>query len=454
MSKPSTPSKEPNIPLSEIRKTAFSSSFGSALEYYDFALFSLAAALIFGPLYFKAVGSESVQSMFTMATYAIGFIVRPLGGILFGFIGDRVGRKVVLVSTISLMGISTALIGVLPTYESIGIWAPILLILLRMLNGLGAGADQAGAAILMTELAPRNRRGFFASLPFTGIQIGTIAASLLFFALYKFCGQDVVAHHGYWRIPFLVSILILVIAVYMRLHMKESPVFKEAKKEQLDPMPLSTLVKVSHGTLLRGIGLRAAENGGSSIYQVLALSFIVNKVNTPEDIGTLAMVTAAFVGAVIVPLAGILTDKFGRVRVYRTFSILQILSALPAWYLFTLNNHIITIITLSFVLGCATWGMFGAQGAFMPEMFGSRARYTGVSVAREVSAVLAGGIAPFIGSWFIKVVEKQTGSAINAWVPIACYVIFLGLITLYTTFKIPEVAGRDLTDTRDAIDAQ
>ncbi|QNT79365.1 MFS transporter [Entomobacter blattae] len=438
------------VSLSAIRKTALSSSFGSALEYYDFALFSLAAALVFKPLYFNF---PKWGIVFTMATYALGFVVRPLGGIIFGYIGDRVGRKTVLVSTITLMGLSTACIGIIPTSQQIGLWAPALLIFLRILNGLGAGADQAGAAILMTELSPKSKRGFYASLPFMGIQIGTVAASLLFHFLFNNYSAEVVVSGGYWRIPFVGSLLILVVALYLRLTMKESPVFEKAQISKKEPLSLSQLLVTSKRTLLRGIGLRLAENGGSSIYQVLALSFIVEQVHTSKDTGALSLVLAAIVGACIVPIAGTLTDKFGRVKVYRAFAIMQFITALPAWWLFTLNNHIITFMTLSFVLGCATWGMFGAQGAFIPEMFGSRARYTGVSVAREASAVIAGGIAPLVGSLIIHYTGQMTGHPILAWVPIALYLMILGAFTIYTTFQIPEVAQRDLSDPRDAIDA-
>jgi len=457
--KPSSGSPEvetPKITPKDLGVAAWTCSLGSALEYYDFALYSLASALIFGPLFFPKQ-AEGISQIASFATYFIGFAVRPVGGIVFGALGDRLGRKFVLVTTVILMGLASTLIGVLPPFSSAGYWAPFMLIILRVLQGLGAGAEQAGAAVLMTEFAPRERRGYFAALPFLGIQLGTVLASLVYFLVQL--GVKDPAHSWQWRVPFLFSFLIVAVAIYMRINLKESPTFSKLEaRRQTAEHPLATLMKKSKKTVTLGIGLRLAENGGSSIYGALAVSYVVAVVGVQGSVGTLALVFAPLLGAAIVPLAGILADRHGRVIVYRGFAIFQLLIAFPVWWVLSRGEAISTIIVITIALAVGTWGMFGAQGALLPELFGANHRYIGVSMAREVSAVISGGIAPLIGSaiiaWVISANGRGKGAGIGAWVPLAGYVALLTLGTIITTFFTPEPRGRDLDDLRDAIDAK
>ena len=436
------------VTTADLHRAAWASSLGSALEYYDFALYSLASALIFGPLFFPS-SDPSVGLLASFGTYFIGFAIRPVGGVIFGILGDKLGRKFVLLCTIVLMGMASTLIGVLPTYASVGFWAPVMLVGLRLLQGLGAGAEQAGAAVLMTEYAPRERRGFFASLPFMGIQLGTVAAALIYFVLlYK---VDNVAQTWLWRLPFLLSVVIIAVAIWIRVKLKESPEFAKLEaKHQVTEKPLANLMANSMPNVLRVIGLRLAENGGSSIYQALAVSYIVGAVGLKGPVGALCLVFAALLGAIVVPVAGMLTDRYGRVIVYRSFAIFQLLVAFPVWWILSQGEIVSTIAAISIALGIGAWGMFGASGALLPELFGARHRYIGVSVAREASAVLAGGIAPFIGAALISWTTAYYGSPKMAWLPIAGYVAVLSLVTVFTTFITPETRGRDLDDPRDA----
>lgn len=443
---------ETGVTTDDLRTAAWTASLGSALEYYDFALYSLASAIIFAPLFFPSE-TPGVGLLASFATYFIGFAVRPIGGIVFGALGDRLGRKFVLLATILLMGIGSMAIGLLPTFAQAGYLAPVLLVVARLLQGLGAGAEQAGAAVLMTEYAPRGRRGFFASLPFLGIQLGTVVAALVYFILLYGVGD--VTQSWLWRLPFLGSLLILAVAVWMRLHLKESPSFKKLRARPQDKQnPLAHLFAGSKRTILTGIGLRLAENGGSSIYQALAVSYLVGTMHMPREIGALALIVAAAVGAVTVPVAGRLTDRLGRRGVYRGFAVLQLVLALPAWWIFSQGESVLSTLIFAAALGIGTWGMFGAQGALMPELFGARHRYLGVSVAREVSAVIAGGIAPLIGSaiiaWTISAHGGDPAAARAAWLPIAGYLMLLTAGTIVTTFLMPETRDRDLDDDADA----
>ena len=458
----------PAVTRADLRRAAWASSIGSALEYYDFALYSLASALIFAPLFFPT-SNPSTGLILSFGTYFVGFAVRPLGGVLFGRLGDRLGRKFVLMTTIAMMGAASFLIGVLPTYNGsagdwyhggVGLLAPILLLLLRVMQGLGAGAEMAGASILMTEYAPRQRRGFYASLPFMGVQVGTLAAALIYFLLYR-ADRETITESWLWRVPFLGSIVIIGVAFYLRLRLKESPTFRKLEAhDQIAKRPLHELLSTARPVLWRGIGLRMAENGSSSMYQALAVAYVTSAaVGIKGPVGALSLVFAASLGSIMVPIAGLLSDRFGRVRTYRGFAIFQLVAAFPIWWALSQGNIVMTIVVISLGLGIGTWGMFGSQSAFMSELFGARHRYLGVSVTREVSAVLSGGIAPLIGAWIIATVAAADGgpsvpgAGLSAWIWIAGYLTILTLITIATTFVTPETAQRDLDDPRDAVAA-
>ncbi|TCW76360.1 MFS transporter [Burkholderia sp. SRS-46] len=452
---PAGPDARRGVDARQLNRAAWTCSLGSALEYYDFALYTLASALIFGPLFFPAQTAE-MRLIASFGTYFVGFAVRPLGGVVFGVLGDRIGRKFVLTATVLLMGIASTLIGVLPTFATAGYWAPALLVLLRILQGLGAGAEQAGAAVLMTEYAPAGKRGLYASLPFLGIQLGTVLAAAVYFVL--LANLERVTDGWGWRVPFLLSAVIVGVGIYMRVRLHESPTFvRLEKRAQIAANPLQSVVRHSKRSLLTGIGLRMAENGGSSIYQALAISYLAGVIGMKGPIGALALVCAAAVGAVTVPFAGRLSDRFGRVRVYRTFAWLQLALAFPAWWIFSQGNAVASIIAISIAQGFANWGMLGAQAALLPELFGARHRYMGVSFSREASAVLAGGIAPLVGATLIAMVIALHGgdhaAGARAWLPIAAYLAVLTLITLFTTSRMPETLNRDLDDPLDAAQA-
>ena len=424
-----------------LKRATLAASVGSALEYYDFALYSLASALIFGKIFFPGLG-DAAGTVASLGTLAIGFLARPIGGLFFGTLGDKLGRKWVLMITIALMGGSSFLIGVLPTADQIGVWAPLLLVFLRICQGFGAGAEQAGATVLMAEYSPTRRRGFFSALPFVGIMLGTLLASLVFVGLGQVPEEALLS--WVWRIPFLASILLIGVAVLIRLRLQESPTFvKLEKTEQVAEHPLGEVFRKSGPSLLRGIGLRMAENGGSYIYQTLAITY-VSKLGVQTSIGPLAVAIGAILGFFTIPLSGALSDKYGRMKVYRAGALIQLVLALAAWPLLSMGNPVVTVVVIAISYGIGVNIMLGAQCAALPELFGSRHRYIGVAVAREFSAIIAGGIAPFVGALLL-------GWFSNSWIPLAVYVIILTLITLYTTLVTPDTRARDLTLLPDAV---
>jgi len=428
----------------QLRKATLASSVGSALEYYDFYIYGLASALIFGPLFFKPLGDTGAL-IASFATYGVGFAARPFGGIIFGYIGDRFGRKMVLLLTIGMMGLASFAIGLLPTFEQAGMLGAVLLVTLRIVQGLGAGAEQAGATTLISEVAPRRRRGFFASLPFVGIQLGTLLGAGTF-ALIALADKAVL--EGWlWRVPFLASVILIVVAVFIRLKLKETPVFQELEKHKnVVKNPVGELWKHSKKNVLVGIGLRMGENGNSSIYSALLIAFLSAKEGIfPGDkfIGPVGLLIAAGFAAVMVVTFGALSDRFGRVRVYRYGALFQAVIALPAFYLVTLGNP--TLVWAVMVVGIAlgVQSMLGPQCPLLPELFGARYRFTGVALSREISAVIAGGLVPLIGASLLA----ATGFS---WLVLAIYSLVLALISFAATFFTPETAGRDLLVLEDA----
>ena len=366
---------------SNLRRATLASSVGSALEYYDFALYGLASALIFGKLFFPALG-PSAGLVASFAVYGVGFLARPLGGLFFGALGDRLGRRWVLIVTIGLIGGASTLIGVLPTGDRVGVLAPVLLVVLRLLQGFGAGAGQAGATTLMAEYSPVRRRGFFSALPFVGIQAGTLLAAGVF-ALLGLLHPDVLLGWA-WRIPFLASVLLIAVAVFIRMRLRESPTFIALEAhEQIAEHPLREVFAHSRPSLWRGIGLRMAENGGSYIFSTLSISYVVGVVGVNKSIGPLAVAVGALVAIFTCPLAGHLSDRFGRVPVYRAGAAFLLLLAFPGWWLLSLGNPVIVIVVVALAIGLGVNTMLGAQCAMLPEMFGNRHRYIGVAVTRD-----------------------------------------------------------------------
>ncbi|MBT2584260.1 MFS transporter [Arthrobacter sp. ISL-95] len=428
----------------QLRRATLASSVGSALEYYDFYIYGLASALIFGPLFFSPLGPDGAL-IASFATYGVGFAARPFGGLIFGYIGDRFGRKMVLIMTIALMGTASFAIGLLPTFEQAGMLGAVLLVTLRIIQGLGAGAEQAGATTLISEVAPRRRRGFYASLPFVGIQLGTLLGAGTF-ALIAMADKSVL--QGWlWRVPFLASFILIAVAIFIRLKLKETPAFQELEKHKnVVKNPIGALWKHSKKNVLLGIGLRMGENGNSSIYSALLVSFMSMPAGVfagNNSIGPVGLLIAAGFAAVLVVTFGALSDRFGRVPVYRYGALFQAIIAVPAFYLVTLGNVTLVWIVMAVGIAIGVQSMLGPQCPLLPELFGSQYRFTGVAMSREISAVLAGGLAPLLGALMLAATH-------HSWLVLAIYSLVLALISFVTTFFTPETAGRDLVSTEDA----
>ncbi len=427
-----------------LRRASLASTVGSALEYYDFALYGLASALILPQLFFPSFSPAS-GLVASFAVYGAGFVARPLGGLFFGVIGDRLGRKRVLVITILLMGGSSTLVGALPTFSSVGLLAPILLVILRLLQGFGAGAEQAGSTVLMSEYAPVERRGFFSAIPFIGIQGGTLLASLVFIGLARVSEDTVLG--GLWRIPFLASAVLIALGLFIRVKLSETPTFVELEEnEQISEHPIREVFGHSLGTVLRGIGLRMAENGGSYMFSTLAVAFITTStVGLGRGVGSLGVAIGSILAMISNPLAGRISDRFGRVPVYRAGAIFLLLYSLPAWYGLSRGVAWSSVVIIAVGIGVGIGTMLGPQCALLPELFGAQHRYLGVAAAREISGLIAGGLAGVLGALLLRQFS-------DSWVPVGIYMLVLAAITTLATFLTPETRGRDLSATEDAVD--
>lgn len=427
----------------QLIRSTMSGTIGTALEYYDFVLYGLAAAVVFNRLFFPDV-SPAVGLLASFATYAVGFAARPIGGLVLGAWGDRVGRKQILVATVVLMGLSSFAIGLLPTYGQVGIWAPILLVLLRVLQGFGAGAELASASTLLVESAPPKHRGLFGSLLCIGTNTGTLIASGVWL-LVVMMPDDILFSWG-WRIPFLVSIGIAAWGLWMRRDLDESPAFASVADRQQH----RTIGQIYGGVFGAGrrafftcFGLRIGEGGTSIMYQVFLVGYIGTLPGVTKSVGTMALVIASLYAYLSIPIIGWLTDRYGRRPVYRALAGFQVLFAFPGVMMVNTGNTVLIVIAFVLAFGTAVLGMYAIESAWMAEIFGSKYRLSGVTASKELGGLLGAGIAPFIAA--------ALSAAISHWWPIATYVALLAAVGFVSSLFAPETKGRDLIDEKDAI---
>ncbi len=444
----------------DLTKAAVSGWLGTAMEFMDFQLYSLAAAIVFNKIFFPDV-SPAIGLIAAMATYGVGYVARLAGAVYFGRMGDRLGRKKVLTITILLMGASTTLIGVLPTYATIGIMAPLLLVVLRLAQGFGAGAEIAGATVMLAEYAPTKRRGLVASLVSLGTNSGTLAASGLWAVLLAVLSEDQLLSWG-WRLPFLMSFGLLLFAVWLRRNLKESPVFEE-RPDVVDGVAMSRREVESAvtqgadddaGLLEAGLkqrkgkafflalGLRFGQAGNSGLIQTFLVGYIATELAAERSVPTDAIVYGSLLGFLTVPAIGMLGDRFGRRTVYLALTSLTAVAAFPLMMLITSGSTPALMLGMVLGLNIGVLGLFALESVTMAELFGSRTRFTQLALAKEIGGVLATAIGP--------VLAASLTAATGSWWPIAAMLVVYSLITLVSALLSPETRGRDLVRLEDA----
>jgi MHS family shikimate/dehydroshikimate transporter-like MFS transporter len=380
-------------------RIAAASFAGAMLEWYDFFVFGTASALVFGPLFFPHANSLA-GTMASFATFGVGFLARPIGGIVFGHIGDRIGRKSTLIATLLIIGFSTFLIGLLPTYKTAGVWATALLVVLRLIQGFGLGGEYGGAALLTIEHAAEERRGFWGSLPQAAASGGVLLASGVF-ALVSRLPTDALLNWG-WRIPFLISIIMLIVGLFIRLNIPETPDFERAKRARVDTrVPFMTLLHNHPRNLVLSLGARMAEGTSSNIINAFGIAYVSTQLAVNRSVPLTGMLIASFAGIVMCPVFGALSDRIGRRLVYIGGAAFMALFAFPFFLL--LQTRAAIFICLAMILGY-TFGptmMFAVQATFFSELFGANVRYTGLSIAYQLSAIV-GGFTPLIATTLLR----------------------------------------------------
>ena len=422
-----------------IRKVALASFIGTAIEWYDYFLYGTAAALVFGQVFFPGA-SPLAGVLASFATFAVGFFFRPVGGVIFGHFGDRVGRKTMLVLSLLIMGIGTFMIGLLPSYQQIGIWAPILLVLMRCLQGIGVGGEWGGAILMATEHSPRGRRGFYGSWPQIGVPAGLLLGTAVLY-LFRLLPDEQFFAWG-WRIPFLLSIVMIGVGLYIRLAILESPAFQQVQSSGTRArMPIVDVIKTYPRSVLIAMGLRVAENGSFYVFTVFVLDYVSRQLGLPSTIALLGVMIAAALELAMVPFFGALTDRVGRKPVYMFGAVASFVFAFPFFWL--VNTGVTAVIWLAIVLSLVGHAaMYGTQGAFFSELFGTRVRYSGASLGYQLASVFAGALSPLIAVALL--------GAFDSYVPVALYLMFMALITIVAVFFATESYQDDLSATHAA----
>ncbi|AIR01384.1 MHS family MFS transporter [Pluralibacter gergoviae] len=444
--------QQPERSTKDLVRAAVSGWLGTALEFMDFQLYSLGAALVFHEIFFPEQ-SAAMALILAMGTYGAGYIARIVGAWFFGKMGDSIGRKRVLFITITMMGICTTLIGVLPTYAQIGIFAPVLLVTLRIVQGLGAGAEISGAGTMLAEYAPKGKRGIISSLVAMGTNCGTLSATAIWAIMFFALDRESLIAWG-WRVPFLASVVVMLFAIWLRMNLKESPVFEKVSDEEEGAAAAAVAEESSLGAMFRSksfwlaTGLRFGQAGNSGLIQTFLAGYLVQTLLFDKAIPTDALMISSILGFLTIPLLGWLSDKYGRRLPYIIISISAALLAWPMLSLIVDTGYSVGTIMASIIIihNVGVLGLFALENITMAEMFGSRNRFTRMAISKEMGGLIAVGFGPVLAGIFCNMTDS--------WWPIAAMMIAYSLIGLVSAIAMPEVCDRDLSLPQDAAEPQ
>ncbi|WP_108417013.1 MFS transporter [Enterobacter mori] len=411
--------------LRKNKKVLIASLTGSSIEWFDYFLYGTAAALVFNKIFFPMV-DPVIGLILSYLSFSLTFFIRPIGGVLFAHIGDRIGRKKTLVLTLSLMGGATVTIGLLPTYDMIGMWAPALLILMRIIQGIGIGGEWGGALLLAYEYAPEKRKGFFGSIPQAGVTIGMLMATFIVSLMTLFSEDDFLSWG--WRIPFLLSSILVLIGLWIRKDIDETPDFQKVKQSgQVAKAPLRDTLKNHWREVLIAAGLKVVETAPFYIFSTFVVSYATTTLTYQKSQALEAVTLGALVATIMIPLMGLLSDKIGRQRMYAVSVFVLGLFIVP-WFMLLNTGTTWGIVLATVIAFGVLWAPVTAVlGTLCSEIFSANVRYTGITLGYQLGAALAGGTAPLIATGLLA---KYDGD----WVPVAWYLAVTVVISLIAIF--------------------
>lgn len=418
-----------------IRRVALASGIGTAVEWYDFFLYGTAAALIFGQLFFPNF-SPLAGTLAAFGTFAVGFISRPIGGIVCGHFGDKIGRKAMLILTLLVMGIATFLVGLLPTYETIGIWAPILLVALRFIQGFGMGGELGGAQLMCVEYAPEGRRGFYGAWPMMGSPVGQVLSTAILAVLAVVLSDQQFASWG-WRIPFLLSIVLVVVGLFIRLKIMETPAFRRVLETNTEAsIPIVDVLRMYPRKVFLAVGMYLGITVTFYIFTVFAIAYATTQLEMPRPTVLTVIVIANIIAFFLCGGFGALSDRIGRRTVYTGGALMVAAMSFPFFSLLDTRQPAIMVIGLT-LLGIGLYAMAGTQGSYFAELFGTRVRYSGVSLGVTVATLVGGAVTPSLATGLIA------WSGGSTW-PVSLYLIGIAFIAAISSLLAGETYRSDI----------
>lgn len=424
-----------------MRRVWIASLVGSSVEWFDYFLYGTVAALVFNQVFFVAE-DPTVGLLLSYASLALAFLIRPLGGIIFSHIGDRVGRKKTLVMTITIMGGATVLMGLLPTYQAIGVAAPIILITLRLIQGIGIGGEWGGSVLLAVEYAPKEKRGLFGAFPQMGVTIGMFLGSGALTLITSLVSQESFVSWG-WRIPFIASAVLVLFGLWIRKGIDETPSFKKVQESgEIPKLPIIDIFKYHWKEVLLAIGGKVVETAPFYIFATFIVSYGTSNLGFTSTQVLISVMIATIITTILMPFMGMLSDKVGRKKVYVFGAVGMVLYAFPYFWLLEQRTFITLLIATIIGLGIIWAPITAVLGTMFSEIFDAKVRYTGVSLGYQIGAAVAGGTAPLIATALLVKFN-------NSYVPVALYIILTAAISLVSVWAIKDKSKQELDEVKE-----